>query len=334
MKLLNNPEIRKFVIVISLPVLSASIVFLWINRVCSAVLLAAYLIFISFFLRFESKRYARIRSLSDEIDAVLNQNKDFIISDMHEGDLSLLQNEIAKTTQQLKAQADHLSKDKEFMSRTMADISHQLRTPLTSIRLNLSLLKDPSLTTEKQKDLLREISSSVTRMERLVEELLKLSRLDAGAAIMKKENVSVQSIVDRAVSALSIPLDIKNVHVKSDCRDARFCIDIYWTNEAFVNIIKNCMEHVKESGTIQISAEETPLFTKIMIQDNGEGFSEDDLPHIFERFYKGKNASPSSIGIGLALAETVIHEQNGTIKASNNPDGGACFTIQFYKQII
>ena len=335
MRLLHNPEIRIFLIISVLITLILTIVTYFINAVCSIIILIAGIAFSVAFFLFERRKYMEIRSLSDELDAVLNEGKDFMISDMKEGDLSLLQNEIAKTTQQLKLQADHLNKDKQFLARVLADISHQLRTPVTSIRINLPLLKDPSLTDEKRKHLLNETSQSVNRIQHLIEELLKLSRLDAGAAIMKKEDLSVKEVIQQSLDTLAVPLDVKDVHVITSIDDSvLITVDRYWTCEAFTNILKNCMEHVQDDGTITITASETPLFTSIIIRDNGEGFHPDDIPHIFERFYKGKNASPSSIGIGLSLAKTIIHRQNGTIQASNNPEGGACFSIRFYKQIV
>ena len=335
MRFLNNPEIRRFLFLTIVITLILTIVSYFMNPVCSLMILIAGISFSLAFFLFEKQKYRKIEKLSDELDAVLNEGKDFMISDMEEGDLSILQNEIAKTTQQLKFQADHLEKDKQFMARTMADISHQLRTPVTSIRINLTLLKDPSLTEEKKKHLLTEISQSVNRIQHLIEELLKLSRLDAGAAIMKKEELSLSDLIHQSLDTLAVPLDVKNVHVTTSIDDSIMIrADRYWTCEAFSNILKNCMEHVQEDGRITIHASETPLFVSIIIKDNGEGFDEEDIPHIFERFYKGKNASPSSIGIGLALAKTIIHQQNGTIQASNNPEGGACFSIRFYKQIV
>ena len=335
MRFLHNPEIRRFLSVSVLITLILTIVSSFINEVCATIILIAGISFSVAFFLFERRKYMEIQSLSDELDAVLNEGKDFMISDMEEGDLSILQNEIANTTQQLKFQADHLNQDKHFLAQVMADISHQLRTPVTSIRINLSLLKDPSLTEEKRKHLLNEISQSVNRIQHLIEELLKLSRLDAGATIMKKEDLSVKELMNQSMDTLAVPLDVKNVHVITTIDDSAVInADRYWTCEAFSNIIKNCMEHVQEGGTITINASETPLFTSIIIKDNGEGFDPEDIPRIFERFYKGKNASPSSIGIGLALAKTIIHQQNGTIQASNNPEGGACFSIRFYKQIV
>lgn len=154
------------------------------------------------------------------------------------------------------------------------------------------------------------------------------------AVLNEGKDISVEKLIDDSLETLAIPLDVRNIQVIKNISDAVICADAYWTNEAFVNIIKNCMEHVQENGIIKITASETPLFTDIKIQDNGEGFSREDLPHIFERFYKGKNASAASAGIGLALAKTIIHAQNGMIQASDNPEGGACFSIRFYKQVI
>ena len=132
---------------------------------------------------------------------------------------------------------------------------------------------------------------------------------------------------------MAIPMDLRNQHLIMNCKEERFDGDLIWTAEALGNILKNCMEHTPEGGTITVTAEETALYTQITVEDTGSGFDPKDIPHLFERFYKGSNASQTSYGIGLALAKTIIATQDGTIQARNRSNG-AKFIIKFYKQVI
>lgn len=332
MKIFQNPEIRKEALV-SLSVIIVLCVLGFIHDVYAGMLVlgcGALLLLIGWC--FAVHRYRAIAGLSEQLDEVLHGNKEIMISDMQEGELSILQNEIAKTTMQLRSQADHLEEDRRTMARALADISHQLRTPLTALHLNLQLLRDTGMSAEQQKHIRREMQISLHHMESLVEQLLKMSKLDAGTVQMKKQKISVSDLLDQAMESLRTALDVHGVEVREETGSTQVVCDVYWTAEALGNIIKNCMEHTGRDGRITITAKQTPLYTEIVIHDNGTGFDEKDLPHIFERFYKGKNASANAVGIGLALAEAVISRQDGTIKAMN--DHGACFVIRFYTQTI
>ncbi|MEE8808311.1 MAG: HAMP domain-containing sensor histidine kinase [Lactimicrobium sp.] len=332
MKVFANPEIRREAVISLLVIAALSVLGFVVNVYAGLLVLLCGALLLGIGWYFTVRRYRAIARLSEELDEVLHGKKEIMISDMQEGELSILQNEIAKTTMQLKNQADHLDEDRKMMSRALADISHQLRTPLTSLHLNLQLLRDEQ-TSDKQKQIIRrQMAMSLNHMESLVEQLLKMSRLDAGTVVMKKQKISVSSLLDASMENLRTALDVHGVQVLEDVGSTQVVCDVYWTGEALGNIIKNCMEHVSEDGKITIAAKETPLYTEIVIHDNGCGFDESDLPHIFERFYKGKNASPNAVGIGLALASSVIAAQDGTIKAMN--DHGACFIIRFYTQTI
>ena len=161
-----------------------------------------------------------------------------------------------------------------------------------------------------------------------------MSKMDAGTAYRKSEPVFVQELLQKSMESILIPMELRGIrYVQTGVtEDASFTGDLAWCSEAVLNVVKNCMEHTPEGGCIMVSCEDTPLYLKLVVEDDGEGFASEDLPHIFERFYKGKNAGGQSVGIGLALARMITAQMNGSIKAENRPEGGARFTIMFYRQ--
>ena len=223
--------------------------------------------------------------------------------------------------------------DKVFLADSLADISHQLRTPLTAMNLTVTMLRNEDLTDEKWMELTGDLRNLLTRVDWLVETLLKISKLDAGTVKLLKEPVTVRDLISRSVVPFEIPMDLRNQKLVIHCDNEQFNGDLIWSAEALGNILKNCMEHTPEGGTITITALETALYTQIVVDDTGTGFDAKDIPHLFERFYRGSNASSNSYGIGLALARTIITSQNGTVMAANGKDG-AKFIIKFYKQVI
>ena len=195
-------------------------------------------------------------------------------------------------------------------------------------------IKQSRLKNEEIEELLRELSSLITKTEHLVSVLLKISKLDAGTVQFEKKTTDLSSILEKSAEPLLIPMDIKNQKLNINVENIYFDCDSAWCIEAFGNILKNCAEHTPENGEITVTAEDTPIFTEIIITDTGSGIGEEDLPHIFDRFYKGKNSSKESFGVGLNLAKMIILGHNGTIKAENGQFCGAKFTIRFYKQVV
>lgn len=278
-------------------------------------------------------RYRRLQQLSLDLDRLLHSGIPMPISDYAEGELAVLGSQIQKMTLRLTEAAEVLKNDKQYLADSMADISHQLRTPLTAMNLTVSMLSAPDLSEERRMELTRELRNLLRRTDWLVETLLKLSRLDAGTVAFAAEPVAVSKLIDRAVKPLTIPMELREQRLVVRCGLECFWGDLTWTAEALGNLLKNAVEHTPVGGTITVTARETALFTQIDVEDTGCGFAPTDIPHLFERFYKGKNASEHSYGIGLALARKIVGDQNGTIRAVNTPDG-AKFTIKFYKQII
>lgn len=304
-----------------------------ISPICGYLVLLVCILISGVHLFTEFYRYRRLQKLSNDLDNLLIGGTPLPIREYEEGELSILANQIQKITLCLTEASETVKADKVYLADSLADISHQLRTPLTAMNLTATMLRSKELSTERRIELARELQSLLTRTDWLVESLLKLSKLNAGTVDLAKDAVSVKSLIDRASEPLGIPMDLRNQRLTVQCADEGFTGDLVWTAEALGNILKNCMEHTPDGGTITVTAEETALFTQITVEDTGPGFSEKDIPHLFERFYKGSNASESSYGIGLALARTVISAQNGTVQAMNGSHG-AKFVIKFYKQVI
>ena len=241
--------------------------------------------------------------------------------------------EIYKMTIRLREQQQTLTREKAYLADSIADISHQIRTPLTSINLLIGLLSEPKLTDARRQQLIHELYELLSRIDWLITTLLKISRLDAGTVQFKQEQVSLEELLKKSCVTLLIPMELRGQELRIHA-DGAFRGDLSWTSEAIGNIVKNCMEHTPEGGRIEIEATENALFSEIIIKDNGTGISPEDLPHIFERFYKGKDSDGKSFGIGLALSRMIIAGQGGTVKAENRKPAGAMFTIRFYKGTV
>lgn len=277
------------------------------------------------------KRYKQIYDLSADIDRILHGDTLALgLSSCREGELGILHSEIHKMTVRLREQTQQLQDDKIYLADSIADISHQIRTPLTSINLLVQLLSAPNIADDRRMALTRELLGLLSRIDWLITTLLKMSRLDAGTVRFNARTLPIQQLLEKAVSPLLVPMELRQQQLLLKA-EGNFTGDEAWTVEAIGNIVKNCMEHTPEGGIVALEASENPLYCEITVSDNGSGIDKEDLPHIFERFYKGKNSDEKSFGIGLSLARTIITSQNGTVKAENGPTNGAVFTIRFYK---
>lgn len=256
--------------------------------------------------------------MANQLDQILYGSKDVTFSDYQEGELAILNNEIGKLVNRLKEQSESLKKDKIYLADSIADISHQIRTPLTSINLIVDFLKEPELSLKKRQELLWEMEKLLNRIDWLVGTLLKISKLDAGTITLRKDGVNLKELIKKAEESIAIPMELRGQKFSLICNGTEaFCGDFFWSLEPITNIIKNCMEHTPDGGTITVTLEENPIYSSIEIEDTGAGLEKEDCLHLFDRFYKGKNSSADSVGIGLALAKMIIHNQNGTIKAEN-----------------
>ena len=334
MNFLRNPEVVKTLCLQIFIAVSAIVVaFIWEQRFGVFTLVFTTLLLLTSTVS-TYIRYKRIYDLSADIDRILHGNDMNLSFDKyHEGELAVLQSEIHKMTMRLREQRWQLEDDKRYLANALADISHQVRTPLTSINLLVGLLSEPNIPDERRRKLTHELLDLLLRIDWLITTLLKISKLDAGTVRFQQETISLNELIRKATDSLLIPIEIKeqNLYINAN---GNFTGDVSWTVEAISNIVKNCVEHTPNGGEIRIEAGENSLFAEIVISDSGSGIAQEDLPHIFERFYKSKNAGDKNFGIGLSLTRMIIINQNGVIKAENNAAKGALFTIRFYKSIV
>jgi len=333
MSFFRNKDIKLlFIGLLIISVLATTISF-FISKSAGLIVLITSVSMAIFVLTFTRWRYTQLANLSDYLKQVSRGNYTLDIRDNSEGELSILKNEIYKVTVMLSEQAELLKKDKVHLANSISDISHQLKTPITSMFLMTELLSDENLPENKRKEFTDKIRSQLERLQWLVSSLLKLAKFDADTILLNKNIIYINTLIDKATEPLLIPLEIKEQELIVEGSEvARIICDINWTTEALINILKNCIEHTAVGGKIHISFSENPLYSEIIVRDNGYGISKKDLPHIFERFYKGKNASGESAGIGLAMAKSIIQKQNGNITATSEPGIGTAFSIRVYKQ--
>ena len=279
----------------------------------------------------------RIEELSDYLEQV-NMGKAVVLSASGEDLFSKLEDEIYKTVTFLYQTKDAAVQAKNDFAENLSNIAHQIKTPITAISLSLQTLSEMPMKKEYEKDRMEQIKKQLNRLIHLEESLLVLSRLDAGTLMFQKEDVDVFTLLVLAADNLQELFADSGTFIDiPESGEMAVTADLNWTMEAVINVMKNCMEH-NAGGAVHCSYGQNPLYTEIFIWDEGDGFAKEDIPHLFKRFYRGKNADScgnirgSGIGIGLALSKEIIEHQNGTIRAKNLPDGGACFEIRFYKQ--
>lgn len=278
-----------------------------------------------------NKIYNKIRKLSIYTNDILNNKYNMDIREYSEGDISNLKNDLYKMTIKLKEQNELSLKDKIYLQDTLSDISHQLKTPLTSMYVINELLYDDKLDKSLKKELLNKSKKGLERIEWLITSLLKMSRLDSGSEKLILERVKLINIINKTIEPIRIPLELKNINLNVSCNsDIKVNVDVNWTTEALINILKNAMEHTLENGNINIVCSDNPLYTMISISDDGCGISKKDLPHIFERFYKGMS-NKESIGIGLNMSKKIIENENGNISVKSKENEGTTFIIKLFK---
>lgn len=334
--MLRNREIQKMLLAMgAISLVAAGITAAAIPGSAAALVLLTAVLLIGCSLLFTKWRYQEIARLSGYLRRISSGDYSLDVRDNYEGELSILKNDIYKVTLMLSEHKALLQQDKNRLTDALSDISHQLKTPLTSMMMLADLLTDAKLPDDKRAEFTRSLRIQLERMEWLVSSLLKLSKIDAGTVSFKKEPIVVRNLIDRALEPLFIIIDIKEQMVDINGDDGVTLIgDINWTAEALINILKNCVEHTPQAGWISLSFSENALFTEITITDSGPGIAKEDIPNIFKRFFKGKNATEGSIGIGLAMAHSIITSQNGDIEVQSEPDKGTRFRIRFYKQIV
>lgn len=388
MQSINNPSfIRQSAAMLAAIALTAAIAAATASTTCGLWALLAGLIAFACFALFSELRFREIMQLAEEIDEVLHAGRRIDFSDYREGDLAILKNQLSKMVAALRDANTRLEQEKTALADALADISHQIRTPLTAINLMISTIENSTDASMRTRTL-RELENMVDRVSWLVTALLKLAKVDAGALHVKQTTVNAEQMAREALAPLAIAMDLRGVDCSIEADgNATFAGDAAWTSEALENVLKNCLEHTPCGGSIQVRVSEDALACRIRVTDTGPGIAPADLPHIFERFYRGQPAeesvrnsgdthgvggdtrkdganpsadneknhgestcedqtqhtketpcghsrNPQGFGIGLALAQSLITAQGGTLHATNAPEGGAQFDITFPKLVV
>ena len=333
--MLRNKEIQVLLLIMGLVTTVGIIGVLFISPLAAlfTFIVASLLIICTFI--FTKWRYQEIDKLSHYLRKISHGEYTLDVRDHHEGELSILKSDIYKVTTMLAEHHQKEQQDKVHLTEAISDISHQLKTPLTSMMMMADLLQEEHLPRDKRLEFTKHIQTQLKRIQWLVTSLLKLSKIDAGTAYFTKEQVLVKDVLQSALQPLLIPIELKEIQltIQSENEPVHFTGDFNWTREALINLLKNAVEHTPKHGKLTIQYGVNALFTEIIISDTGKGIPRNELPYLFQRFYKGSSASEDSVGIGLALSHRIITKQFGDIEVESKLNQGTTFTIKFYNQI-
>lgn len=311
----NNTDFQKFIIID-------------INTLIVFILMLSIIFF-----KYNHSESKKINEITKYIEEINRGNYKLNIEENTEDELSILKNELYKITIMLKEVAENSQKDKTTLKDSLSDISHQIKTPITSILIMLdNILSDENMPEDIKKDFIKDIKREIVNIKFLVESILKLSKIDSNSIKFIKKEVLIKDIINEAVKNVSMLSELKNIEIIVSGDDSiKTICDLKWQVEAITNILKNCIEHSYENRKIYINYNQNNMYTELKIEDNGTGIDAKDLPHIFERFYKGKNSSSDSVGIGLALSKSIIESNNGYIQVDSKLNKGTTFIIKYLK---
>lgn len=311
----NNTDFQKFIIID----ISTLILFILILSII--------------FFKYNHSESKKINEITKYIEEINRGNYKLNIEENTEDEMSILKNELYKITIMLKEVAENSQKDKTTLKDSLSDISHQIKTPITSILIMLdNILSDENMPEDIKKDFIKDIKREIINIKFLVESILKLSKIDSNSIKFIKKEVFIKDIINEAVKNVSMLSELKNIEIIVSGDDSiKTICDLKWQVEAITNILKNCIEHSYENRKIYINYNQNNMYTELKIEDNGTGIDAKDLPHIFERFYKGKNSSSDSVGIGLALSKSIIESNNGYIQVDSELNKGTTFIIKYLK---
>lgn len=302
------------------------------NIVKGMILVIAFVVITYIFVKSHIESDKEIEKIIKCIEDINHKNYELKIDDLSEDKLSILKQEIYKTTIMLKENAENSLKDKVDLKNALQDISHQLKTPLTSISIMLeNIIDDPEMDNDVRQNFIKQIKREITNISFLVQSILKLSKFESNTIDFNRKEVSIKNIINETIRNVSNLCDLKDVEIKVNdkCKNNIYC-DSKWQVEAITNILKNAVEYSDSGSKVLIECEDNNLYSQIKIIDYGKGMDKEDTLNIFKRFYKGKDSTKDSIGIGLSLSKAIIEEDNGRIAVESEKNKGTIFTIKYF----
>lgn len=330
---MKNQEFKLMILVSAFCTVVFSVVCLFFCTPAAVICFLLGSVLTAVFAVFTRQRYKKIEELNDYLSVVCSGNYELDVDDNAEGELSILKNNLYKVMILLRTASEEAKKDKIYLADSLADISHQLKTPLTSMIIMTEVLENET-DCNKRADFIKIMEEQLSKMKWLITTLLKLSKLDADTADFNMKMLNCEDIIEKSLKPFALQADIRTISIKKNIEPFEFKGDENWSVEALENIIKNCIEHTDDGGVLKITSKTNSIFNEIQISDNGCGIAPEDMPHIFERFYHGKNSSSESVGIGLALAKAVLSKENADIEVKSREGEGSTFTIRFYKFVV
>lgn len=280
-----------------------------------------------------SIRQRKIDNMAAYMEALNRDGYSLDIEDNRDDELSSLRNEVYKLTVVLKEQAVRAADQKKALADSVANISHQLKTPLTSITVLVdNLSQNASMDESTRRRFMGEISRQLSEMSWLVANMLKLSRLEAGVVVLERRRCAMKKLVENAVGKLETMSELAQVIITQNLPERAFLfVDMNWTVEALINILKNAIEHSSAGGKVEIIGADNDVYTELRITDHGTGITKEERDRLFRRFYRGETAKEDSVGIGLALAKEIVEKQNGHVSVDSEEKKGTVFYMRFLK---
>lgn len=305
----------------------------WIHPWCAVLFFVFTALLITIYSWEIKKRRDKLQQLKTYLSLICAGKYDLDIADNEEGEISILKNNLYKVIVLLRSQNAMLEKDKVYLADALANISHQLKTPLTSMMVMTELLEREQ-DEAKRKQFVETIDKQLEKMKWLITYLLKLSKLDAGTIVFHTDEIALEEVLEASIEPYLLTMDLRNIHVEKGKLEGTIQGDFNWTCEAVGNIVKNCMEHMEDGGHLYVETKDYSLYQSLILRDDGCGIEKDELPHIFKRFYNGKREKKDSVGIGLALSKAIVEKEEGKILVKSEVGKGTEFEIRFYKMIV